>query len=377
MVETSGAQGRGIIEGIGRYALENGPWSIEYEYRALDSLPPEWLKEWKGDGIISRAASTKQAKLLQATKLPRVELYGDPASNWIHIAGDTAKESVLAVDHFWNRGIRHFGYFSYGESWWIRWYRDGYEKALQERGFECKRYRPPRRERNVPAWSERQIPKVVEWLKSLPHPIGILTPGDFHAVRLMNICRKLKIAVPEEIAILGRGNDPVICETMRPTLSSLDLDARGVGYAAAGLLDRMMRGESPTELILVAPSHIETRQSTDLMVIEDEDVVQAMQYIRDYACSDIDVPRVAEEVGVSRRMLERRFHEFLGRSPKEEIIRIRMETAKMLLARTDMPRETIARRCGFASPTYFSMAFHRIVGMKPQAYRKMRRVSRD
>ena len=117
-------------------------------------------------------------------------------------------------------------------------------------------------------------------------------------MRLLNICRELKIAVPEEIAILGRSNDPVICETMRPTLSSMDLDARQVGYVAAGMLDRMMAGEKTNELILVPPSHVEVRQSTDLMVIEDADVVQAMQYIRDYACTNIDVPRVAEEVGL-------------------------------------------------------------------------------
>jgi LacI family transcriptional regulator len=82
-------------------------------------------------------------------------------------------------------------------------------------------------------------------------------------------------------------------------------------------------------------------------------------------------------VGLSRSVLDRRFQKYLGRSPKEEIMRIRIETAKMLLARTDKSRENIARRCGFASPTYFSMAFHRLVGMKPQTYRKNQRVSRD
>ena len=87
--------------------------------------------------------------------------------------------------------------------------------------------------------------------------------------------------------------------------------------------------------------------------------------------------RVADEVGLSRRVLERRFLQYLGRTPKAEIMRIRIERAKMLLAQTDKSRESIARRCGFASPEYFSMAFHRLVGMKPQAYRKIRRVLRD
>jgi LacI family transcriptional regulator len=273
--------------------------------------------------------------------------------------------------------LRHFAYFSYGEPWWVKWYRDGYLKTLAEHDFDCSIYHPPTRARNVPVWDERFLPSAREWLLSLPRPVGIFTPGDLHAVRLLDICRELKVAVPEEVAVLGRGNDPVICETLRPTLSSLDVDARRVGYAAGAVLNRLMAGEKPSGTIYIPPSHVDIRQSTDLMVIEDGDVVQAMQFIRDYACSEIDVPRIAREVGLSRRVLERRFHKHLGRTPKAEIMRLRIENAKMLLARTDKSRESIARQCGFASPEYFSKAFHRLVGMKPQAYRKTRRISRE
>src|SRR5512136_2292789 len=78
LVETSRAYGRRVVEGVARYALENGPWSIQFEERGLESTPPEWLKEWTGDGIISRTTSSHLAKLLTATKLPLVELFSDP-----------------------------------------------------------------------------------------------------------------------------------------------------------------------------------------------------------------------------------------------------------------------------------------------------------
>jgi LacI family transcriptional regulator len=233
------------------------------------------------------------------------------------------------------------------------------------------------RGRDVHAWDDRHVPDVKEWLRKLPRPIGILTPGDLHAVHLLDTCRELRIAVPEEMAILGRGNDATICDTVRPTLSSLDLDARRIGYEAARLLDRKMAGEPTPEVVSISPVGVTVRQSTDLMIIEDADVVQALQYIRDFACTDIDVPRVAEHVGVSRRVLERRFFQYIGRTPKTEIMRMRIERAKMLLAKTDQSREVIAQKCGFASPEYFSKAFRRMVGMKPLAYRKIRRVSRD
>ncbi len=374
LVDTAGAVGRRIIEGIGRYAEENGPWSIKYEYRALDSLPPEWMKAWRGDGIITRTFNVKQAKMLQATKLPRVELLGPPTFGSAEIMSNSSEEAQNAVEHFLNRGLRHFAYFSYGEAWWIKQCREAFCKDLRERGYDCYVYLPSTRQRNTPVWHEHQLPSVTEWLGSLPRPIGVLTPGDLHAVCLLDVCRELHIAVPEEMAILGRGNDPVICKTVRPTLSSLDLDAGRIGYEAARLLDQKMTGKPAPHVILVSPSHVAVRQSTDLMVIDDADVVQAMQFIRDYACTGIDVPRVADEVGLSRRVLERRFYKYLGRTPKTEIMRIRIERAKMLLAQTDKTRESIAQKSGFASPEYFSKVFHRLVGIKPQAYRKLRRV---
>ncbi len=221
------------------------------------------------------------------------------------------------------------------------------------------------------------MPHLIAWLRSLPRPIGILTPGDLHAVQLVDVCRAIDITVPEEMAILGRGNDPMICETVRPTLSSLDLDARRVGYEAARLLDQKMSGQKTHGIVYVSPIGVAVRQSTDLMIIEDADVVQAMQYVRDFACTDIDVPGVAERVGLSQRVLERRFLQYLGRTPKAEIMRVRIDRAKMLLAKTDYSRESIVQKCGFTSPEYFSKAFHRLVGMKPQTYRKMHRISRD
>jgi LacI family transcriptional regulator len=193
----------------------------------------------------------------------------------------------------------------------------------------------------------------------------------------LNICKEMNVAVPEEIAILGRGNDPVICDTVRPTLSSIDLDARRIGFEAAGLLDHMMAGKRADDFIYIPPKRVVVRQSTDLVAIEDPDVAQAVRIIRESACSDIDVARIAENVGVSRRVLESRFDRYLGRSPKTEIMRVRIETAKMLLAQTDKSSESIARKCGFGSLEYFTRVFHDKVGMKPQAYRKMSRISRD
>ena len=377
LVDTAGAFGRGIVEGIGRYAQENGPWLIQYQYRALESLPPQWLKEWRGDGIISRTANLKQAKALRATKRPLVELLGGPKIGITNVKGDEFMDGSMVADHFLNCGLRQFAYFSYVETWWNNLLREAFCRVLEERSYNCHVYHPMTDKRNVAVWHESQRPGLIKWLRSLPRPIGIYTPGDLHSVCLLDLCMELNIAVPEEIAILGRGNDPVICDTVHPTLSSLDLNSPRVGYEAAGLLDRMMAGKSANDVIRIPPSHVVVRQSTDLIAIEDADVAQAVRYIRQFACKGIDVSRVVEEVGLSRRTLELRFYHYLGRSPKAEILRVQIEHAKMLLARTDNTSESIARKSGFSSLEYFTTAFRRMVSMKPQAYRKRRVLPHD
>jgi LacI family transcriptional regulator len=377
IIETSRAYGRGLVEGIARYARENGPWSIQFEDRGLEPTPPNWLEEWRGQGIIARCVALKQANMLRATGVPYVELLGNRQIGTAQVTCDDLLMGRMTVEHLFDRGLRQFAFFSFCDTWWTQTHGDGFCRALAERGYECLKYIPPRTpDRSVPIWHEHQRPRLKEWLRGLPRPIGICTAGDMHAIRLLDACQELKIAVPEEVSIISISNDPVICETVRPTLTSLDLDPRRIGYEAAALLNRMMAGEKPAGVIYTPPSHVAVRQSTEVMIIEDADVIQAMQFIRDFACSGIDVSSVAAEVGLSRSVLERRFQQYRGRTPKAEIMHIRIENAKMLLAQTDKSGEQIAHRCGFLSLVYFTKAFRREVGMTPRAYRKMRWMSR-
>jgi LacI family transcriptional regulator len=372
LIDTAGSYGRGVVEGIGRYALESGPWSIQFEYRALDSRPPEWLSEWRGDGIIARTNNAMQAKLLSAAKCPVVELFSDA-----QVRLDLAAEGNMVIEHFLNCGLRHFGYFTYGEVRWIKTHRDAFVKALAERKYECHCFEAPQSRRSMPIWRDNLRSNVLRWIRSLPRHIGIYTPSDLHAVRILDACHEAKIPVPDEIAILGRGNDPVVCDTVRPTLSSVDPDSRRIGFEAAKMLAQKMAGKSVPPEILIPPNRVAVRQSTDFIVVEDADVAQAVQFIRQHACLGIDVPRVAEEVGISRRALELKFQQHMGRAPKAEIRRVKIDYAKTLLARTEKTINAIAHQSGFPSTKYFATAFYREVGEMPNAYRKMQRLCRD
>jgi LacI family transcriptional regulator len=143
------------------------------------------------------------------------------------------------------------------------------------------------------------------------------------------------------------------------------------GYEAARLLDLMMAGETvPPVGHFIDPLGVETRQSTDVLAIEDRDVASALRYIRENACFGMNVSDILKEVPVSRRVLESRFRKLLGRTPHQEIQRLRIDRVKHLLAETDMSLAEIANRAGFEHVEYLSFAFKRETGETPSQYRR-------
>jgi LacI family transcriptional regulator len=173
------------------------------------------------------------------------------------------------------------------------------------------------------------------------------------------------------VAILAGDTDELMCGVSTPPLSSIALAGRRIGYEAASLLDRLMQGERPTQRTYkIAPQGVISRQSTDILSIDDESVVRALRFIQNHAFQDIVVKDILAEVPISRRSLEIQFQHYLGRSPAEEIRRVRLEKGKELLARSDFSIGEIAVACGFANTTRFGVAFRKRYGQTPLAYRK-------
>lgn len=377
LIETSRAYGRGLVEGIARYAEEHGPWSIYFDERGLCDPLPRWLKTWRGDGIISRTTHKLDMVKLLAARLPVVELFPNPALDIPLVRPDEEVIARLAAEHFLDRGLRNFAFFCTDQAHWPRWRAQAFQRALQDRGYGCHTFnavpgRSPAGKKARPV-DDREI---IRWLQGLPKPCGVFCATDVHAMQLTRSCRTGGILVPEQIAVLGVDNDPVICGVCYPRLSSIELGSARIGYEAAALLDRMMAGQSPpNEGVCIEPVQVITRQSTDTLAIEDPDMAQAARLIREQACRRLRVAQVADALGLSRRVLEQRFRAALHRNPKEEIVRVQMERAKTLLSGTDMPVASVANKSGFTSLVYFSRAFRQQIGLTPRAYRKQHRMS--
>ena len=177
--------------------------------------------------------------------------------------------------------------------------------------------------------------------------------------------------VPDQAAIVAVDNDPVLCLMANPPMTSIDPDGIRIGHEAASWLHRMMIGEpGPVGPVLLDPSKLVARRSSDMLAIDDPDIAKAVRFIRDHACDGIRVDAVVRHVAMSRSVFERRFKRILGRTPKAELLRIQIDRSRQLLTETDLGLVAIAAQAGFSNEKYFSDAFFRQTGQRPTEFRR-------
>lgn len=370
LVDTATDWGRRMIRGIARYAQQQEGWDIWLEQRcqhAPGRLPPGW----RGDGIIARVADRSLARYLLAAPgtVVNVSTARIRGIEFPTVCADLRAAARLAVEHLLNQGFRHFGYFApLGISYVDRHYQ-GFCEALSEAGHSCSLLAASRDARHQAAWRKRKK-ELEHWLRRLPKPVAVVTWTSDRGREVLYACRALGLHVPEQVAVLGGDEDSLLCETCNPPLSGVALTSERIGYEAAVLLDRLLCGAPPPrEPILIEPTRVVVRQSTDILAIEDQDLAQAIAFIRSRAGMPIQVSDVLRAVPVSRTWLERHFQQTLGRSPAEEIRRVHLERAKQLLAESDLAVPDIAAASGFGSREYLAYAFKRATGLTPRQYR--------
>jgi LacI family transcriptional regulator len=371
MVETSLVYGRNLLRGIIRYLRSHEPWSVFFELREQGASPPTWLKDWRGDGIICRPTSPDLARLFRKKRIPVVNLndvyeeLGLP-----HIGSNHGAIGRAAAEHLLERGFRRFAFCGFTGHAWSGKRRDGFESAVARAGEICPAYESPWGGPTAHPWEKEQ--KVIgEWLAGLPRPVGVFACNDLRGQHVLDACQRIGLAVPEEVAVIGVDDDVLLCELCDPPLSSVVPNPERIGYESAALLDRLMAGEKPQrDEWLIEPLGVTTRQSTDVLAIDDPHVAAAVRFIREHACTGATVADILAQVPLSRTILERRFRKYLGRSPQAEIRSVQLKRVKQLLAETDLRLERIAELAGYEHPEYLSVVFKRETGQTPGEYRR-------
>jgi len=384
LIDFSRWYGRSLLFGVAKFVREHHDWSVQSEEWRWSDTIPGWFKTWKGHGAIAWIETPELADTISHLKIPIVDVRGLVGGTGLpQINTDNKIVADVVAEHFMQRGFRHYAFCGFvGAN-----YSDERGRFFQERlakaGFACVFYQPPEtpRDAKVVEFEKRGLlfqGHLARWLKSLPKPIGIMACNDIRGHQVMNACRRLNITVPEEVAIVGVDNDEIFCELCDPPLTSVALDAMRIGYEAAALLEQMMKGRKPpTRTVLIPPVGIIPRRSSDVLATSDRQLAIGVRFLREHAFEPLAINDVARTAGMSRRVFERRFVAQIGRSPKAEILRLRLEHAKILLADTDWTLAQIADRTGFKYSEYLHTVFTQKIGITPGKFRKQTKTKLD
>jgi LacI family transcriptional regulator len=335
------------------------------------------VEEWGATGIIARIETPQVAKAILDSRLPAIALDltgqqlapSNPLSRLSEVCPDSHQAGRMAAEHLLERGFQQYAFVGVGGDYpWSERRGRGFAERLAEAGLSGHVFPVPR---TAPAghWAREQA-VLGQWLRRLPKPVGVLACDDDRGRQVLEACRGAGLQVPDDVAVVGVDNDELLCELSDPPLSSVALGTEKAGYEAAALLSGLMSGRiGQSRRILVEPTHVVTRYSTDILAMGDRSVAVALRFIRDHANRPIGVVDVVRQVGGSRRTLELRFQQVLGRSINRELQQARLERAKRLLIETDLPVVDVAAAAGFNSSNYLIRFFRRELGLSPRAYR--------
>lgn len=372
LMERQGLYRESVLRGIWRKASLLG-WRV----RGTDPSPAA-MKEiptWRPQGLIASLTTPEISEGICALGLPLVDVFDwvDLPENVYRVGIDDRAVGRLAATFLAGRGLRSFGFVGELSHGFARRRFEGFRDQLAKDGLECQGYHGAV---HMSSWSLADGARLAEgplaeFLRSLPAPAGVLAANDDVALQTLDALKVAGRKVPDEISLLGVDDDALLCTLANPPISSIACFPERVGVEAGHILQRLLNDEPCPRETLLAPGGVIERQSTDLLAVADPDVVQALRWLRDNADRPVRIDDLLESLALSRRSIELKFAQHVGRSPHEELTRLRIERAKSLLRSSDLPIQTIARRSGFRHPGRLAATFQQATGQTPTQYRRI------
>lgn len=378
MIETSREYARGLLRGILEWNQKHQAFLPEFQPYGLSELPAEWLKKWRGDGILVRIDNKAMEEAVLSTGLPAIDLRSSQPNPRVPVLGvDNEIIARMAFEHLHNAGFVNYAFCGMRRhsNVYDDQRRDYFTRFVQEAGRTCFDFPAEK----VPLRGnvrENDTKAIARWLEKLPIPTAVLACKDDRGCQVLEAALSIHRKVPDELAVLSVDNDPFFCNLSNPPLSSIDTNSEYIGYQAADHIWRMMKGEAPfVEPILFPPLEVVQRRSTDILAIPHLKEAKILGYLREVALAGYSVKDVAEHFDVSIGYLETLSIKHFNRSPKKEMLRIQILEAKKLLSRTNLSLNRVAVQSGFRSVSYFMTTFKRMVGLTPLTYRSSTRTT--
>ena len=360
------------LAGVYRYAKKAG-WQVSVaEYGRNFETIPAALRFWRPDGLIVEGGYTELADFRQSDFKGCPVVFCDARASRMRrgysgVVHDSSETATLAAKELMALGFASYAFVGNLQP---RDWSDSrcvvFAKAVKAAGKRLDVFQPGADD-GFDTFRER----LRHWIATLPRPCGLLAANDTTADVVLHVLRNMRVKVPEEIAVVGIDNDPLICENTTPTLTSVAPDFEKSGYLAAEMLDARMKGtDVGDEIRLFAAMQVIHRGSTRILKRRDDSIKKALEFIRERISDGISPRDVVLQIGGSRRQAEYRFREFVGKSIGEEINVVRLEAAKKLLADPSVPIGSVAARCGYGDDSSLRRAFKTATGISLSEYRK-------
>jgi len=354
---------RSALGGLAAAVHQRPGWKLQV---VAENLTAPWLREKAAglrriEAMVAVIQSEEQLEIARHISPIVINLsnrYFFP--NLTQISTDEEAVGRMAANYFIERRFQHFAY--YGGS--------GLNFSDEREYAFVATVRAAGGTVSVHYRSENEA-ALHEWLNSLAKPCAVFCTNDHFARRLIESATVYGIRVPSELSVVGVDDDTMERHLSPVPLSSVILDARGIGERIIELLEQhLIHGAALPHRLRIAPLGVASRQSSDHFRIEDPLVVRAMRVIHERVDAISTVKELAQALNVHRRTLEMHFRETTGDSVRTALLRARIERSKQLLLTTDMLVNEVMERSGFNNPRAFAAAFRQFIGQTPSAFRR-------
>ena len=361
----TGMVSRRKLAGIFRYLEGADHWEIVL-LRLVSEFTPEFVGQALSDGldgaIVSSSNPYAALDVLSRSDIPIVVMELHHPDRWERRKnalvleysgakiGETGAKTLLKSGR-----CRSFAFLHNSrDMYWAPERLAEFREVLAKSGHDCVELHSP------------------EGIANLARPVGVLAAHDDAGMRAINFCNGVGLKVPDEVQVISIGNDQLICENCRPSLSSIEPDYEQEGFLAARELDRMMasKKDTPRRSMSVGIKEVVLRGSTLQLGSAGALAQNALSYLRRHVFDGIGAEDVARRLNCSRRLVDMRFRESFGKSMGEFLTELRIAEAKRLLAKTECTIAEIAEKCGYASSAYLMTLFRRTTGSTMAEFRR-------
>lgn len=379
LTDFSEAYARGLLLGIARYAHDKGqawslcrlPLSIRDKF-GIEAVI-EWAKRMQADAVIGQFYNSDNVELFARNGIIAIAQDFKARFETIpNITGPHYEAGQMGAEYFLKKGFRHFAFYGTRGIVWSDERYHGFRETIRRANPDFT-FSALRNISQTDLWHYDPI-QLTTWLQSLPKPVAIMACDDNQAYHITEACHQAEgggnFRIPDDIAVLGVDNDETICRLAAPNLSSLNQNIEQGGYDVARLIDRIMHEPGAEhDDVQVIPTHIVTRQSTDIYANNDPHIAEVIKYIHENISQKISVEDLVALVPLSRRLLEVRFKKSMSTSIYDYIIQVRIEKMAQLLCE-GMSVSEAAIELGFTDIKNVSRTFRQLKGMTPSEYRQ-------